>query len=123
LIYGIGIDLIEVARFREVDPEGSPFTLEEITYCQSKRYPEQHYAGRFAAKEAFFKALGSGALTPGEFRMVEVVRDDLGRPGLKFSGVVAERVAEAQVSRINLSLTHTRIIAAAVVVLEVPGFE
>lgn len=120
MIAGIGIDLIEAERFRgeTYSEQQGPFTGAELAYCLAKRYPERHLAGRFAAKEAFFKALGSGALTPGEFELVEVVNDPSGNPSFKFSGAVAERVAAMKITKIHLSLTHTVTTAAAVVILE-----
>jgi holo-[acyl-carrier protein] synthase len=87
-------------------------------YCLAKRYPERHLAGRFAAKEAFFKALGSGAMTPGEFALVEVINDPLGNPGFNVLGNVADRIAGLKILKIHLSLTHTVSTAAAVVILE-----
>ena len=120
MILGVGIDLIEVDRFRnhEVEVIGGPFSHAELEYCFSKRTPERHLAGRFAAKEAFLKALGSGALTTGEFAEIEVVNGSAGDPALQLSGGVAERAAKLNVAKIHLSLTHTATTAAAVVVLE-----
>jgi holo-[acyl-carrier protein] synthase len=94
------------------------FTPDEIAYCDSKRYPERHYAARMAAREAFLKALGSGALTPGEFKLVEVVHDDQNQPYIRIYGQVEARAKKAGVTNIFLSLSHTKTTAAAVVVLD-----
>jgi len=124
LIVGIGLDLVEVSRFKEHEARGVDensdeiFTALELIYCRSKRYPERHLAARFAAREAFLKALGSGALTPGEFKLIEVAIDEQGKPSLIISGKVAQRADERGVKWIQLSMTHTSDTAAAVVVLE-----
>jgi len=123
MIHGVGIDLIEVSRFKEFDPASQePFSSGELSYCFSKRYPARHLAARFAAKEAFFKALGSGALTPGEFNQVEVISGPTGSPELNVTGDVKDRLELRGISQIHLSLTHTDSTAAAVVILSVePG--
>ena len=124
MVFGVGIDIVEVSRFenrsRDAHDKGWPdiFTANEIAYCNLKRYPERHFAARFAAKEAFLKALGSGARTPGEFLQVEVVLDDLGAPGLALTGEIARRSKALGVTTIKISLTHTATTAAAVAVVE-----
>ena len=124
MVLGVGIDLVEISRFesRSDDEDQAVlsdlFTVNEIAYCASKRYPARHLAARFAAKEAFLKALGTGARTPGEFLLVEVVTDELGAPEVKLHGAIAKRGEKFGVKSIRISLTHTSTTAAAVVVVE-----
>jgi holo-[acyl-carrier protein] synthase len=124
MIGGIGIDMIEVNRFKDHhhDPDGEvsipTFTPGEVEYCRSKRYPARHFAARFAAKEAFLKATGTGAVTPGEFGMVEVVNMEGGSPSLVLTGIVKDRFEERGFQRIHLSLSHTADRAIAFVILE-----
>ncbi len=120
MIIGVGIDLIEVERFRDYQDgaKSCPFTHSELRYCYGKRYPERHLAARFAAKEAFFKAIGTGARTPGEFVLIEVVLDDAGNPSLRVTGIEVIIIGGLSISRVHLSLTHTGSTAGAVVILE-----
>ncbi len=83
MIYGIGIDLIEVERIRRQLDRSDRFikrifTPDEIVYCESKKNKAQNYAARFAAKEAFFKALGTGWRSGLAFNHVEIINDSLG---------------------------------------------
>lgn len=124
MILGIGLDLVEVARFeRDVSRHGNGFLEElfsprEIAYCQGMRRPYPFYAARFAAREAFFKALGTGREGSMGWRDVEVHREASGKPFLVLHGET-RRVAEGRgVRRVHLSLTHTEEYAAATVVLE-----
>ncbi|TDX02293.1 holo-ACP synthase [Dinghuibacter silviterrae] len=120
MIHGLGIDLIEVDRvaarigkeqgFREL-----VFSPGEIAYCSAKAHPAEHYAARFAAKEAFFKALGTGWATGTAFNEVEVLPDPMGAPKLTLLGDTAATVGDV---RIRVSLTHLSTMAAAVVVIE-----
>jgi holo-[acyl-carrier protein] synthase len=124
MIVGIGSDVLEVARMeRELRTDGSSFredvfTPGEIAYCEGKRYPARHFAARFAAKEAVFKALsldGAGGL---RFRNVEVCNDGLGRPRVELSGATRELAESRGVARVFVSLSHTDELATATVVLE-----
>lgn len=123
MIIGIGIDMIEVDRvaarlakeqgFREL-----VFSPREIAYCGTKAHAEQHYAARFAAKEAFLKALGTGWATGTAFHEVEILPDERGAPRLTLMGATAETIKPRNIERIWVSLTHLEKNAAAVVVLE-----
>lgn len=121
MIIGIGTDIVEVSRILAESHRGvsgaitSLFTPSEIGYCESKRYPERHFAARLAAKEAFFKALGSGVTNLAEWLMVEVSNDESGKPELKVSGHLVERLRDV---RILASMSHTKRYGTAVVVLE-----
>jgi len=122
-ILGIGTDLFEVERMeKEIEESGgrfqdSVFTPGEIAYCQSKRYPARHFAVRFAAKEALFKALGGAA--PHDFwHEVEVEAKDAGAPVLRLHGRVREVADGLGVKNVLVSLSHTSGLAAATVVLQ-----
>ena len=125
MVLGLGTDLIETRRVQEsIDRFGERFldrifTAAEIAYCQRKRKnAAESFAARFAAKEAGAKALGTGISRGVSWKEFEVRREASGRPTLHLSGRAAE-VAEAMgVKRIQLSLTHSRDLALAVVVAE-----
>ncbi len=122
MIIGIGIDMIEVGRVKDrVAKEGfkkKVFTEAEISYCENQGIPAQHYAARFAAKEAFFKALGTGWRGSMEFNEIEVVHDDSGQPKLRLYGGVLEEAKGKGTKQMHVSLTHLKATAAAVVLLE-----
>jgi holo-[acyl-carrier protein] synthase len=124
VIVGIGVDLFSVTRVEDdldKGPQGlrdQIFTPEEIAYCESKRYPGQHFAARFAAKEAVFKALGASGLSGSHWRDVEVRVERTGRSYVILSGKVREAADALHVSNVFLSLSHTRDWAVASVVLE-----
>ena len=124
MILGVGLDLVEVERFeRDVTRHGDGFLEElfsprEIAYCQGMRWPYPFYAARFAAREALFKALGTGRDGSMSWHDAEVHREASGKPFLVLSGET-RRVAEGMgVTRVHLSLTHTEGYAGATVVLE-----
>jgi len=126
MIYGIGIDCIEVARMEEnVRDDGAfaakVFTAREREYCMARHHPAQHFAARFAAKEALFKALGTGWSGGMAWEEIEIEHDAGGRPRLKVSGAVGEYVVRQGITRMHVSLTHVRELACAVVVLETDG--
>ncbi|MCX7973189.1 MAG: holo-ACP synthase [Candidatus Aminicenantes bacterium] len=123
-IFGIGIDAIETARIAKLINHRKQsfslrvFTENEIAYCESKKNKAQHYAARFAAKEALMKALGTGKQLGLSWREIEINHDELGRPGIKLSGRALEIAQEKGIKTIHLSLTHLKELALAVVVLE-----
>jgi holo-[acyl-carrier protein] synthase len=118
-VIGVGIDLIDIdriARALERRPRFAErcFTDREAAYCRSRAFPAQHFAARFAAKEAVGKALGIGMT---RWREVEVVRAG-GPPHVALTGRYARRAEDLGVTGITLSLTHSRGMAAAVAVAE-----
>lgn len=116
-IIGIGLDLVEVSRVAKAIERSRfverVYTPGEIVACESRGAGRAaSYAARFAAKEAFLKALGTG-LRGGTLQDVEVLNDLLGKPKLVVHGFFKELAAKHGVVDIHLSLTHTRMYAAA----------
>ena len=124
MIVGIGVDLFSVPRVEDDLDKGEQglrdtiFTPEEIAYCQSKRYPAQHFAARFAAKEAVFKALGASGLSGSHWRDVEVRVERNGRSYVLLHDEVKAAADQLRVATVHVSLSHTRDWAVASVVLE-----
>ena len=124
MILGTGFDLVAIDRFsRFLKRHGERgyrrlFTDAEIGYCLTHADPTTFFAARFAAKEAFYKALGTGMGPGGGWQDVEVARMSSGRPILVLHRRAATLAHENQVRKIHLSLTHTTEIAGAFVVLE-----
>lgn len=121
-IEGVGVDVVEIDRFAaalERRPRIAErcFTDAERAYCAAKPFPPQHYAARFAAKEAVGKALGIGMT---RWREVEVVRGR-GAPTIALHGRYAERARQMGVDRVHVSLTHGRDSAMAFAVVESPA--
>jgi holo-[acyl-carrier protein] synthase len=124
LVFGIGVDIVEIARFERFLREGNDslfqrlFTPLEIAYCSGKKFAAQHYALRFAAKESFLKALGTGLRDGLSWKDMEVVNDPLGKPELQLYGRAGEMFRELGLSSHFLSLSHDAGSAVAMVVLE-----
>ena len=123
MIFGTGIDTIEVARVaREIAKSDGfkerYFSAGEIAYCEPKRGKARNYAARFAAKEAFFKALGTGYRGGLAFREVEIVNNRLGQPRIVLRGKSKELCRKRRIRRIHVSLTHIRSYSSAVVIME-----
>jgi len=124
MILGLGSDLAEVARIRASRERfGDRFlkrvyTQAEIDYAMSKANADERLAGRFAAKEAGMKALGTGLTGGITWKDLAVGREASGKPTLHLSGVAKQRADEMGVTRIHLTITHTGDLAMAVVVLE-----
>jgi holo-[acyl-carrier protein] synthase len=124
MILGVGNDILDVARVRRQIRSDGPdireqiFTPGEIRYCEGKRYPARHYAARFAAKEAFFKALGTGQRDDLSWRDVEVRSDPAGKPEIVLSGEALRTAERRGVVQALLSLSHTASLAMASVILE-----
>ena len=125
MVLGLGTDLIETRRVQEsIERYGERFlerifTEGEIAYCMRKRKnAAESFAARFAAKEAGAKALGTGISHGVSWKEFEVKREASGRPSLHLSGRAGELARAMGVKRIQLSLTHSRDLAMAVVVAE-----
>jgi holo-[acyl-carrier protein] synthase len=124
MIIGIGIDVIENARIRDsLERFGERFlsriyTEAEKEYCNKSAYPEIHFAARFAAKEAAFKALGTGWSGGVKWKDIEVERLPSGKPELHLHGEALAIATEMHALRFHVSLTHDRSISCAVVIFE-----
>ena len=123
MIAGLGTDMIEVDRIaakisRENGFRELVFSKKEIDYCESKANKFEHYAARFAAKEAFFKAMGTGWVNGTAFNEIEVTNTDSGKPELALLGATSEWMAQFGVTKISLSLSHLKTLASAVVIIE-----
>ena len=124
MIFGIGVDLVEIQRMERAIVRSGPrlverlYTADERAYCNAKRLPYPCFAARFACKEAFLKALGTGLRKHMRWRDIEVRRDPLGKPVLHLYGYLRERCADAGIRHMHLSLSHSAGHAIAQVVLE-----
>ena len=124
MIAGIGVDHVDIERLRKVlERQGARFldrvfTPAEQEYCRAHRDPAPHYAARFAAKEALFKALGTGWARGVRWVDAEVLRERKMAPRLQLHGVAAKFGHELGVRAVHLSLSHSDTAAIALVVLE-----
>ena len=122
MILGLGTDIAEVPRIAKSIENTAfrdkVFSATEIIYCETKMNKAENYAARFAAKEAFFKALGTGWRGGMVFNEVEVLNDELGKPSIHLLGKTAEIIQEKNIKSIHVSLSHIKDIALATVVLE-----
>lgn len=123
MIAGVGIDLVEVDRFSKLLESNRPFILKvfseaERAYCDSRPNKAQHYAARFAAKEAFLKAAGIGLTASYELSEIEVIHTTFDRPEIRLSGLFLKIFEERGWSSIQVSLSHINEVAAAVVVIQ-----
>jgi holo-[acyl-carrier protein] synthase len=117
----VGVDLIEIARIRQaLDRHPSfrerCFTDAERAYCDSRPNPAQHYAARFAGKEAVGKAIGFGIARAFAWRDVEIAGRP--KPEVRLSGRVAAWAERVGAGSLDLSMTHSRDLAAAVCVAD-----
>jgi len=125
MIYGVGIDIVEVSRIEKAMNRWGTrfleriFTEGEIQYCQDKARAASRFALRFAAKEAFSKALGSGFRDGLRFIDIEVVRVPNERPYLSLHEKARELWESRDLKNSALSLSDDGLYATAVVVLEV----
>jgi len=124
MIYGIGVDLVNIERMEIMIDRwgerfmGRVFTPEEIAFCGKKAFPAQAFALRFAAKEAFSKALGLGMRKGLRWKDIEVVRSSKGQPCLRLHGRSFELCREEKIIRSHLSLSDEEDYGIAMVVLE-----
>lgn len=124
MIVGLGIDIVLVERIGAlIDKHGGRarerlYTEVERSYCDAMPTPGLHFSARFAAKEAFVKALGTGFSAGIRWRDIGVVNDAKGKPELMVEGTAREAMERLGATHAYLSLTHDALHAAAVVVLE-----
>ena len=122
MIYGIGIDLVEIQRIEQALKrwgerfERRVFSDQEIAYCRKHVRAHIHYAGRFAAKEAFIKSIGG--LRGLTMRDIEILNDNEGKPAFRLNTAVDRMLKERGIRHIALSVTHTNQYASALVIME-----
>ncbi|MBL4884455.1 MAG: holo-ACP synthase [Planctomycetaceae bacterium] len=118
-IFGLGTDITETERIASmVDRHGDAFlnrtyTPAEILYCSSKKNFTQHYAGRWAAKEAVMKSFGTGFVKGIHWVEIEVVSQPSGRPVIELSGATAQFAENLGISQILISISHCKLYATA----------
>ncbi|MFI5212187.1 MAG: holo-ACP synthase [Ignavibacteria bacterium] len=119
MVKGLGIDIIEVSRIKGImEKYGDKFfhrilTESEIIYCKKFVNPEIHFAGRFASKEAYSKAIGTGISKSFGWKDIEILNDELGKPYIN-------HIKESKYSHLKfqISISHTKDYGCAVVVCE-----
>jgi len=125
MIYGIGVDIIKIERFKgALERWGNRlcnrvFTPQEVAICKKKAHPEKHLALRFAAKEAFLKAMGKGMFQGIAWHDIEIINDPSGRPHMKVRGEAERLCREKGIKEILVSISHEAEYGVAQVLLEV----
>ncbi len=120
-IQGIGVDVVDIARVKIALDAWGPallkkmFTETEIAYCKSKKKPHEHFAARFAAKEAVSKAMELGWRGKFRWKDVEVVNEPSGAPKIILYDYVASLLGQ---SRVHLSISHTEMTVVAFAIIE-----
>ena len=124
MISGIGTDIVAIERFQRFIDENNTtllrrlFTEQERTHCSAKKQSASCYAARFAAKEAFLKALGIGLRDGISWQDMEIIKDEMGKPEFLLTGRAREIFALQGLKSAFLSLSHDGGNAIAMVVLE-----
>jgi holo-[acyl-carrier protein] synthase len=119
VIIGLGTDIVEIERIASmIDRHGAAFlervfTAAERDYCGSKKHAAQHYAGRWAAKEAAMKALGTGFITGIHWHDFEVLPQKSGAPKLTLSGGAAEHAKSLGIDEMLVTMSHCKSYATA----------
>lgn len=125
MIYGTGIDIVKIARIDEALKrfgrrfQERVFTAGERAYCRQKKEPHLYFALRFAAKEAFAKALGLGMRHGVTWKDIEISNEESGKPTLNVYGISAELCARLGIQKKFVSLSHEKEYGVAIVILEV----
>jgi len=118
-VVGIGTDIVECLRIAQmIERHGELFltrvyTPREIEYCSARKAATQHYAGRWAAKEAVLKALGTGWARGITWRDIEVRNDESGRPSIALAGGARDAAERQRISEMLISISHCRTHATA----------
>jgi holo-[acyl-carrier protein] synthase len=114
----IGVDIIEIDRIERMLHTYSAFrsrvfTEREIEYCEHKKYPAQHYAARFAAKESILKALGPGKGEPIGWKDLEIIDQSSGKPQVQLHGHAHALAERRGITEVKVSLSHGKAYAVA----------
>ena len=118
-ILGIGTDIIECLRIAKmIEKHGETFinrvyTTNEITYCATRKAATQHYAGRWAAKEAVLKAFGTGWAKGIRWTDIEVYNQMGGKPTIRLAGAARDYCEQLGISEIQITISHCRAFATA----------
>jgi holo-[acyl-carrier protein] synthase len=119
---GIGTDICEVQRFDRLKENRSflerIYSEKEIKYCGNRKASSQCFAARFAAKEAFAKALGTGIRKGIHLKEIEIENDELGKPFINLSGETKDTFEKLGCRSIHISISHEKTMAIAMVVIE-----
>jgi len=124
MIIGLGVDIVQNERIRHSLERFGPrflnriYTETELAYCNGCVDPAIHFAARFAAKEAAFKALGTGWAGGVKWKDVEVQRLASGKPELHLYGEALQRATSMGATRFYVSLTHDQLVSCAVVIFD-----
>ena len=124
MIHGTGVDLIEISRIKKsMDRyagkfEEKIFTPQEIEYCRSQANPSKHFAGRFAAKEAVLKSLGTGLAQGISWKDMELLNRESGAPVLQITGAGKKIFDSLNLKNIHISISHDKLYAIAQAVAE-----
>ena len=124
MIFGTGLDIIEIKRIKNSIEKYSPkfekrvFTSNEINYCKSQGNPAKHYAARFAVKEAVSKCLGTGITGTLGFQDMEITHEETGKPVLKMIGKGKELFQRLKLKSIHITISHDRTHAIAHAIAE-----
>jgi holo-[acyl-carrier protein] synthase len=119
MILGVGVDLTPVERMAQAMArhperlEARLFTARERAYCAARAHSAQHFAARFAAKEAVLKAFGTGISRKMRWTEVEVLNEASGRPRIRLDGSAAAFAERHGLAQLDVSLTHTEGLALA----------
>ena len=128
-VIGIGTDIVECLRIAQmIERHGELFltrvyTPGEVEYCSGRKAATQHYAGRWAAKEAVLKALGTGWARGISWRDIEVRNDEGGRPSIALGGGAREASERLGITDVLISISHCRTHATAYSIAVGPDFE
>jgi len=127
MIVGTGIDIIEIGRMKDALSRFEDrlrkmlFTPSETEYClkgANRRVQAVKFAGRFAAKEAYLKAIGTGLRDGIKWTDIEILNDDLGKPYINVKNIAMQKLREIKGDQIHISISHCLEYATAVVILE-----
>jgi phosphopantetheine--protein transferase-like protein len=122
MIVGVGIDIAHIKRIaRDIESEAfqrKVFTPEELETCAHLKKKAQCLAGKFAAKEAFMKAIGMGIRQEIWFTQIEVLNRESGEPCIQVRGKAEQRLKELNATRVHVSISHDYEVAVAIVILE-----
>jgi holo-[acyl-carrier protein] synthase len=119
MIKGIGVDICDIRKLKGAIERNKNFlnrvfSEREIKYCKTKKNSIIHFAGRFAAKEAFIKAVSNKKI---KLKEIETINDKSGRPDIRLTKVIKLNLKKKNANRINLSISHTDSTAVAVCII------